>query len=108
MKATKQQVLDAVESLGTAMATFSLIACGVIGIGISSQADWTVPGFVIPQWLVTCFFATAIVGAAVRIFSKPIVNIAELFIDFGVTPPVAHPTEDTSVVALKNEATPKP
>jgi len=80
MKATKQQVLDAVESLGTALATFSLI-------GISSQAVWPVPGFVIPCWLVTCFFATAILGAAVRIFSKPIVNIAELFINFGVTPP---------------------
>lgn len=79
MKATKQQVLDAFESLSTAMVAFSLLA-------LNTQTLWPMPGFVLPHWVQTACFICALLGAVTRLFSKPCISILELFVDFGVSP----------------------
>lgn len=67
-----QKLSDAIENVGSGLAALSLIA-------ISSQTYWPVPDFVMPGGIVKAGFVCAIIGAAVRIMSKPIAGLFSAF-----------------------------
>lgn len=71
---TKEQVSDAIESVGSAMANTSLIV-------MASQAAWPVPGFILPQGLVMFAFYMSIAGMFTRSMSKSVANFIFLFFE---------------------------
>lgn len=64
----EQKLADRIENLGSGLVSVGLLA-------ISSQTAWPVPGFVLPQGLITGSFYTAWAGVAIRIMAKPIAGL---------------------------------